>query len=61
MFNFPEALQGASQVILHVICPKSSVHTGLPSKIFYAELTHQNSSKYGEDVLVSKVRHVSFP
>jgi hypothetical protein len=43
MFDFLEILQGASQVILHVICPKSSVHTGLFSEIFYAELTHQNS------------------
>jgi hypothetical protein len=59
MFNFPEALQGASQVILHVIWPKNSVHTGLSSEIFYAELTHQNSSKYGEDVLVSTVRACS--
>jgi hypothetical protein len=39
MFDFPDIWHGASYVILHVICPKTSVHTGLSFEIFCAELT----------------------
>jgi hypothetical protein len=59
MFDFLEILQGASEGISHMICPKNLVHTGLSFEILYAELTHQNSSKYAEDVLVSTVRACS--
>jgi hypothetical protein len=43
----------------YMICRKNLVHTGLSSEIFYAELTHQNSGKYGEDVLILTIRACS--
>jgi hypothetical protein len=45
--------------MLHVISPKNSVHSGVSFKIFCADLTHQNSGKCREDVVISTARACS--